>query len=127
MPRLFDLDKVKEIGGEVGQDGDFHVFEGGHYRNGFLYKTYSLDAIMTDGVKPSLTELEKFQSSSDDFKKDLENTKVRTAPNVFVPGDVVEVIEGELMNLQGISKTRRSGQPPTSSSPEMSSKSSKEN
>ncbi|KAK0409632.1 hypothetical protein QR680_004663 [Steinernema hermaphroditum] len=103
MPRLFDMDKIKELGGDVSHgDGDYYLFEGGHYRNGFLEKTFPLDAIMTDGVKPSLTELEKFQSSSDDFKKDLENTKIRTSANVFVPGDVVEVIEGELMNLQGV-------------------------
>ncbi|PAV82930.1 hypothetical protein WR25_00956 isoform B [Diploscapter pachys] len=99
--RLFDLERIKEIGGEVTNDGDFITFEGNNYRRGFLYKSFPMNAIIVDGVKPSLTELEKFQESADDLQKELETTTVREKGHSFAPGDVVEVVEGELVNLKG--------------------------
>lgn len=100
-PRLFDVEKIKKIGGDVTQDGDFYIFEGNRYRRGFLYKAFNLNAIQTDGVKPSLTELEMFQESVDDLKKELETATIRDKTHNFAPGDNIEVIEGELVNLRG--------------------------
>ena len=37
----------RSIGGEISQDGDFYVFEGNRYRNGFLYKTMAISAIVS--------------------------------------------------------------------------------
>uniref|UniRef100_A0A1I7XDW1 Spt5_N domain-containing protein n=1 Tax=Heterorhabditis bacteriophora TaxID=37862 RepID=A0A1I7XDW1_HETBA len=70
MAKLFDLDRIKEIGGEVTNDGDFSIFEGNSYRRGFLYKSFPMNAIVADGVKPSLAELERFQETNDDLKKE---------------------------------------------------------
>ncbi|GMT24471.1 hypothetical protein PFISCL1PPCAC_15768 [Pristionchus fissidentatus] len=100
-PRPFDVDRIKEIGGEVTQDGDFHIFEGSSYRRGFLYKAFPLNAIMAEGVKPTLAELEKFQETSEDLKRELELTSVSDGGHSFAPGDTVEVTEGELVNLMG--------------------------
>ncbi|KAF8375888.1 spt-5 [Pristionchus pacificus] len=100
-PRPFDIDRIKEIGGEVTQDGDFHIFEGSSYRRGFLYKAFPINAIMAEGVKPTLAELEKFQETSDDLKRELELTSVSESAHSFAPGDLVEVSEGELLNLIG--------------------------
>ncbi len=51
-------------------DGDFIVFEGNHYRAGLLYRSFYINAIIVDGVKPSFTELEKFQESADGLQKE---------------------------------------------------------
>ncbi|GMR48595.1 hypothetical protein PMAYCL1PPCAC_18790 [Pristionchus mayeri] len=100
-PRPFDIDRIKEIGGDVTQDGDFHIFEGSSYRRGFLYKAFPINAIMAEGVKPTLAELEKFQETSEDLKRELELTSVSESAHSFAPGDMVEVAEGELVNLMG--------------------------
>lgn len=43
-------------------DGDFLLFEGNRYsRKGFLYKNFNISAIISDGVKPTLAELERFE------------------------------------------------------------------
>ncbi|KRY61253.1 Transcription elongation factor SPT5 [Trichinella britovi] len=100
--KLFDLDAVRAIGGEVGKDGEFYVFEGNRYsRQGFLYKSMAISAVEANNVKPSLAELEKFQVGVDDLKSELANTLVREQHGQFVTGDVVEVVEGELSNLRG--------------------------
>lgn len=99
--KLFDIDAVRAIGGEVTQDGDFLIFEGARYtRKGFMYKTFTMSAIMADGVKPTLSELEKFEESS---LADMELTSSGRDEegHSFAPGDNVEVVEGELMNLMG--------------------------
>ncbi|CAJ0572588.1 unnamed protein product, partial [Mesorhabditis spiculigera] len=100
-PQPFNLEKIKEIGGEVTNDGDFIIFEGQHYRRGFLYKSFPLYAIIDEGVKPTIAELEKFQETSDDLKKDLEKTSLKASTTKFSPGDIIEVAEGELVNLRG--------------------------
>ena len=65
IQKLFDQDAIRNIGGEVTQDGDFLNFEGNRYtRKGFLYKQFAMSAIMADGVKPTLSELEKFEEQS---------------------------------------------------------------
>ncbi|RVE65255.1 hypothetical protein OJAV_G00134390 [Oryzias javanicus] len=60
--RLFDAEKIRSLGGEVSHDGDFMIFEGNRYsRKGFLFKSFAMSAVITDGVKPTLSELEKFE------------------------------------------------------------------
>ena len=64
--KLFDADAVKAIGGDVTTDGDMYIFEGNQYCRGLLNKTFPLHALDTDGIKPTLAELEKFQDSGSD-------------------------------------------------------------
>lgn len=61
--KLFDLDAIKAIGGEVSNDGDFQIFEANRYRRGFLYKSFAINALQIEGVKPTLSELEKFEEN----------------------------------------------------------------
>lgn len=99
--KLFDMDAIRAIGGEVSQDGDFLIFEGNRFtRKGYLYKIFAMSAIMADGVKPTLSELEKFEEQS---LADMELTTSgrEEEAHSFAPGDNVEVHEGELMNLMG--------------------------
>lgn len=63
--KLFDTDAIRAIGGEVTQDGDFLIFEANRYTHkGYLYKSFASSAIVADGVKPTLSELEKFEEQS---------------------------------------------------------------
>jgi len=62
--KLFDLEAIRAIGGEVTSDGDFLIFEGNRYsRKGFLYKNFAMNAIIAEGVKPTLVELERFEEA----------------------------------------------------------------
>jgi len=38
------------IGGEINYDGDYLMFEGNRYRNGFLYKNFVMSAIVSSNV-----------------------------------------------------------------------------
>lgn len=97
-PKLFDADAIRAIGGEVTSDGDFQIFEGNRYRRGLLYKIFPLDAIIVDGVKPTLSELE----STEEHSLDQAELQLGAEKEIkFAPGDKVEVAEGELIHLQG--------------------------
>ncbi|CAL1263965.1 unnamed protein product [Larinioides sclopetarius] len=102
--KLFDVDAIRALGGEITTNGDLLVFEGNHYsRKGFLYKSFAKSALIVDGVKPTLSELEKFAEESDTSKMTLEFSESGQddASHSFSPGDNVEVCEGELIHLRG--------------------------
>ena len=103
--KKFDVDEIKRIGGEVTTDGDFLIFEGNRYdRMGFLYKSFVMNAIMAEGVKPTLAELERFENKPEDIEVSLAAKKSASSGDVmhnFAAGDMVEVAEGELVHLQG--------------------------
>lgn len=97
-PKLFDPDAIRAIGGDFHKDGDFEIFEGQRYRRGFLYKQFPLDAIIIDGVKPTLQELE----STEDRGLDTAELQLGAEKETkFAPGDKVEVTEGDLRFLCG--------------------------
>ncbi|XP_037941667.1 transcription elongation factor SPT5-like [Teleopsis dalmanni] len=99
----FDPEAVRAIGGEVHSDGDFLLFEGNRYsRKGFLYKNFTMSAILADGVKPSLAELERFEEQPEDVNLEIVSS-VKDDPSSthsFSMGDNVEVCIGDLENLQ---------------------------
>ncbi|XP_037068165.1 transcription elongation factor SPT5-like, partial [Pollicipes pollicipes] len=100
--KLFDMEAVRSIGGEISQDGDFIIFEGNRYsRKGFLYKNFVMSAIQAEGVKPTLSELEKFEEQPESLDMELAHSAKTEEGHSFTPGDNVEVVEGELINLQG--------------------------
>ncbi|CAG2162644.1 unnamed protein product [Oppiella nova] len=102
LPKLFDMDAIRAIGGEVTNDGDFIIFEANRYRRGFLYKAFTTTALLIDGVKPTLSELEKFEEHPEGIELQLsESTVAEDKGHSFSPGDTVEVCEGELAHLQG--------------------------
>ncbi|XP_040298487.1 transcription elongation factor SPT5 isoform X1 [Bufo bufo] len=101
--RLFDTEKIRSLGGDVSSDGDFLIFEGNRYsRKGFLFKSFAMSAVITEGVKPTLSELEKFEDQPEgvDLEVVTESTG-KEREHSLQPGDNVEVCEGELINLQG--------------------------
>lgn len=102
LAKLFDPEKVRSIGGEIANDGDFLVFEGGRFsRKGYLYKNFAMNAILAEGVKPSLTELERFEEAPEGIDIELSSTTDKEEhAHTFSNGDNVEVIEGELIHLK---------------------------
>ncbi|XP_058789621.1 transcription elongation factor SPT5-like [Phymastichus coffea] len=106
----FDAEAVRAIGGEVTSNGDYLVFEGNHYSHkGFLYKNFNISGIISDGVKPTLSEIESFEENPESIDIELNDISVNEGISIkdstvfhkFSPGDKVEVREGELMHLQG--------------------------
>ncbi|KAL4704654.1 hypothetical protein ACJJTC_013438 [Scirpophaga incertulas] len=99
----FDPEAIRAIGGEVTSDGDFLIFEGNRYsRKGFLYKNFTMSAILAEGVKPTLTELERFEEQPEGLDIELA-APARDDPaglHSFSMGDNVEVCAGDLANLQ---------------------------
>lgn len=54
------------------------------------------------GVKPTLSELEKFEESPEGIDFEVPTTTKDTGPgHTFSAGDNVEICQGELVNLQG--------------------------
>uniref|UniRef100_A0A8K9VDH5 Transcription elongation factor SPT5 n=1 Tax=Oncorhynchus mykiss TaxID=8022 RepID=A0A8K9VDH5_ONCMY len=88
--RLFDAEKIRSLGGDVSHDGDFMIFEANRYsRKGFLFKSFAMSAVITEGVKPTLSEDMSCVTTGKEREHNLQ------------AGDNVEVCEGELINLQG--------------------------
>jgi len=101
-PKLFDPEKIRSIGGDISNDGDFLMFEGNRYsRKGYLYKNFVNNAILAEGVKPTLAELEKFEEAPEGMSIEISATDKEDQVHNFATGDHVEVTEGELVNLQG--------------------------
>ncbi|XP_055640225.1 transcription elongation factor SPT5 [Toxorhynchites rutilus septentrionalis] len=99
----FDPEAIRAIGGEVTSDGDFLIFEGNRYsRKGFLYKNFTMSAILAEGVKPTLAELERFEEQPEEINIELAvSTKEDpVSSHSFSMGDNVEVCVGDLENLQ---------------------------
>ncbi|XP_071795435.1 transcription elongation factor SPT5-like [Asterias amurensis] len=104
VQKLFDEEGVRAIGGDVSKDGDFLIFEGNRFSHkGFLYKTFAMSAIVAEGIKPTLTELERFEDRPEGIDVQLVADSKNSQEQVhnFAAGDNVEVIEGDLIHLQG--------------------------
>ncbi|XP_025199691.1 transcription elongation factor SPT5-like isoform X2 [Melanaphis sacchari] len=103
IAKLFDSEAIRAIGGEVTSDGDFLIFEGNRYSHkGFLYKNFYLNTVITEGVKPTLLELEIFEDVPEGVDIELTSNKDNiTNSQTLCSGDNVEVCAGELINLQG--------------------------
>lgn len=100
IAKMFNEEAIKEIGGEIVRDGDFHIFEGNRYRSGFLYKSFQFSAIIVDGVKPTLSELDKFEEHPEGLEQ-ASAVIAEDKSHCFFVGDNIEVTEGELIHLQG--------------------------
>lgn len=103
--RLFDYDGVTKIGGMPMKEKENWIFENNRYTpKGFLIKNFPLSTIMTEGVKPTLSELQRFEESPEGVDSQTAELLSKTAldrSHNFVPGDIVEVCQGELIHLNG--------------------------
>ena len=60
-----------------------------------------MNAILAEGVKPTLSELERFEETPEGLDIELATVDKEEIAHSFSNGDMVEVVEGELQNLQG--------------------------
>lgn len=102
VAKPFDPEAIRAIGGEVTSDGDFLIFEGNRFsRKGFMFKNFTMSAILAEGVKPTLSELERFEEQPEGIDIELAAPS-KDDPNSlhsFSMGDNVEVAVGDLENL----------------------------
>jgi transcription elongation factor SPT5 len=103
--KLFNPDAIKAIGGAPAKEKENWIFENNRYSSkGFLIKYFPLSYVLTEGIKPTLAELQKFEESPDGVDPETAALLSKTAldkTHNFVPGDVVEVCQGELVHLTG--------------------------
>ena len=67
---------------------------------GLVIKTFPLNVLITQGVEPSLSEMEKLELGSNE-SMNLKYTAGKSSVSKFAVEDKVCVIAGELENLQG--------------------------
>lgn len=89
--KAFESKTIEDIGGKVKVDGEFTVFEGNRYKDGFVYKIFPICAIVHEGVQPTESELQKFKR----------NAESSTNTSMFNIGDNVEVINHTMAGLKG--------------------------
>ncbi|XP_051852808.1 transcription elongation factor SPT5-like [Antechinus flavipes] len=101
--KLLDAQKIRSLGGKLGSDGDFLLFRGDRYSpEGFLFKTFSQAALVTEGVRPTLSELQRFEERPEALQKlELRLDADGAAERSFRAGDKVRVSAGDLINLRG--------------------------
>ena len=77
------------------------------YINGFLIKDFKIQHLITDKVNPTLEEIQRFAAGAEDGTENLDlaalaaSLKSDTASDNYLPGDVVEVFDGEQKGVFG--------------------------
>ncbi|CAN6239283.1 unnamed protein product [Urochloa humidicola] len=109
-PRFFSVDEAREMHIRVDRrrnrdSGEYFDVVGSlMFKDGFLYKTFSIKSISTQNVRPSFDELEKFKRPGDDLSEDVASLSTLFSDRKkghFMTGDSVIVIKGDLKNLKG--------------------------
>ena len=83
------------------------TYLGDTYVNGYLIKDFKIQHLQTQNVKPTLEEVTRFAAGSEDGTENLDLTalaaslKNNTASDSYLPGDTVEVYEGEQQGITG--------------------------
>ena len=82
-------------------------YQGDTYVDGFLIKDFKVQHLHTEHVNPTLEEVTKFASSAEDGNEELDlsalaaSLKRSAANDSYLPGDMVEVYEGEQSGVVG--------------------------
>ena len=77
------------------------------FENGFLVKEMKLQHLVTQNVNPTLEEVSRFTAGAEDGTENLdlnalaETLKRGSTTDSYLPGDIVEVYEGEQSGVQG--------------------------
>ncbi|CAK7216399.1 transcription elongation factor spt5 [Sporothrix curviconia] len=84
-----------------------YTYNGDYFENGFLTKDIKLQQLIVKDVNPTLEEVTKFALGAEDGTENLDlkalaaSLKDSNANVTYVPGDVVEVYEGEQKGVIG--------------------------
>lgn len=116
-PRLFSEVEarkrhMKHLSGNA-QTKSF-IYKGEDYINGYLEKDVKIQNLVTKDVNPTLEEVTRFASGGEDGAENLDlnalaaSLKASSASATYLPGDVIEVYEGEQKGLSGKAVTVQS-------------------
>lgn len=111
-PRLFNESEAKKKHGKflttsAGLSGKSFNYMGNQYEDGFLIKELKIQNVITKDVNPKLDEVTRFAQSAADGSESLDleslaqSLKNSTNQNSYLPGDHVEVYEGEQRGVTG--------------------------
>lgn len=111
-PRLFsDVEAKKKhlkfLSSSSTFDKKHWTYMGDDYVNGFLIKDFKIQHLITENVNPTLEEVTRFSAGAEDGTENLDLTalaatlKKSTANESYLPGDTVEVYEGEQQGVWG--------------------------
>ena len=82
-------------------------FFGEDYVNGYLIKDFKINHLQTEDINPTLGEVTRFASGGEDGNENLDlaalaaSLKANTSGDSYLPGDMVEVFEGEQQGVSG--------------------------
>lgn len=77
--KAFNEEDIRAIGGEVTTQGSFKIFESNEYNaRGFLIKTFYPSAFISEGVKPTLAELSRFEDKPESVSLDCKYCRAVT-------------------------------------------------
>ena len=88
-------------------DKQHWTYLGDTYINGFLIKDFKIQHLITENVNPTLEEVTRFTAGAEDGTENLDLTalaaslKNNSANNSYLPGDMVEVYDGEQQGVTG--------------------------
>lgn len=82
------------------------IYFGDTYINGFLIKDFKIQHLITENVNPTLEEVTRFTAGAEDGTENLDFTALlasvkSTGSENYLPGDMVEVYEGEQQGVCG--------------------------
>ena len=111
-PRLFSEVEAKKKHSKYLQqmstfDKKHWQYLGDTYINGYLVKDVKIQHLITENVNPTLEEVTRFTAGAEDGTENLDlsalaaTLKKGTANENYLPGDVVEVYEGEQSGVIG--------------------------
>jgi transcription elongation factor SPT5 len=82
-------------------------YQGEMYKDGFLIKDFKLHYLISEDVNPTLEEVTKFASNAEDGSENLDlgalaaTLRAGKEKGAYVPGDMVEVFDGEQKGIYG--------------------------
>ncbi|KAF2754404.1 transcription elongation factor Spt5 [Pseudovirgaria hyperparasitica] len=97
--------KFLSVNGGLGRRD--YTYKGDSYENGFLIKDYRITYLETENVNPKLDEVSKFAAGAADGTEELDLTalantlKNSVTADAFLPGDLVELSQGEQAGVVG--------------------------
>ncbi|KAL9129599.1 MAG: hypothetical protein Q9217_001987 [Psora testacea] len=111
-PRLFSEVEAKKKHSKYLQqmstfDKKHWQYLGDTYINGFLIKDVKIQHLITENVNPTLEEVTRFTAGAEDGTENLDlsalaaTLKKGTANENYLPGDIVEVYDGEQSGVVG--------------------------
>lgn len=83
------------------------TYLGDTYINGYLHKDFKIQHLITENVNPTLEEVTRFTAGAEDGTENLDlaalfaSIKTTSAADSYLPGDMVEVYEGEQQGVCG--------------------------